>query len=275
MIVSGNATDAVTAQAILDRARGLAGPYLASNGELIDRINSMNNSQIDIKVYVLEVDKTAQVESRHLALRSRTFAGRSDGTDSRFRRCSRSSKRLRRSARVSAFTIQPFYRTTTLAPTLNLLMQDGTREDSLESRLGDEPRQQGDLPRRRRDPGGHLDRTRRGQRSVSALRRAAQRNARAFSVTAPSTPSIAPEISALDYANAVVVSGFTIPALTVSQLSTDVITRPGESIILGGLVQSARDEDDLEDPAALRRFRSSVSSLPPPLSELSRATSSS
>ncbi len=32
VIVSGNATDAVTAQAILDRARGLAGPYLASNG---------------------------------------------------------------------------------------------------------------------------------------------------------------------------------------------------------------------------------------------------
>jgi Flp pilus assembly secretin CpaC len=60
VIVSGNATDAVTAQAILDRARGLAGPYLASNGQLIDRLSSLNNSQIDIKVYVLEVDKTAQ-----------------------------------------------------------------------------------------------------------------------------------------------------------------------------------------------------------------------
>ncbi len=60
MIVSGNAKDAVTAQAILDRARGLAGPYLASNGQLIDRLNSLSYSQIDIKVYVLEVDKTAQ-----------------------------------------------------------------------------------------------------------------------------------------------------------------------------------------------------------------------
>jgi pilus assembly protein CpaC len=47
---------------------------------------------------------------------------------------------------------------------------------------------------------------------------------------------IAPEISALDYANAVIVSGFTIPALTISQLTTDVITRPGESILMGGLV---------------------------------------
>ena len=47
---------------------------------------------------------------------------------------------------------------------------------------------------------------------------------------------IAPEISALDYTNAVIVSGFTIPALTISQLTTDVITRPGESILMGGLV---------------------------------------
>src|SRR5579863_6222135 len=72
VIVSGNATDAVTAQAILDRARGLAGPYLASNGELIDRINSLSNSQIDIKVYVLEVDKTAQ-SNLGLQLNSATF----------------------------------------------------------------------------------------------------------------------------------------------------------------------------------------------------------
>jgi pilus assembly protein CpaC len=47
---------------------------------------------------------------------------------------------------------------------------------------------------------------------------------------------VTPEVSRLDYANAVIVSGFTIPALLVSKLSTDVITRPGESILLGGLV---------------------------------------
>ncbi len=48
---------------------------------------------------------------------------------------------------------------------------------------------------------------------------------------------VAPTVSALDYADAVIVSGFEIPALTVSQLSTDVVTRPGESILLGGLVK--------------------------------------
>ena len=37
-----------------------------------------------------------------------------------------------------------------------------------------------------------------------------------------------------------IVNGFTIPALTVSQLSTDVIARPGESILIGGLVNRIR-----------------------------------
>ena len=48
---------------------------------------------------------------------------------------------------------------------------------------------------------------------------------------------ITPEISDLDYTNAVVESGFVIPALKVSTLSTDIITQPGESIIMGGLVR--------------------------------------
>ena len=64
VIVSGNAKDAVTAQAILDRARGLAGPYLASDGQLIDRLSSLTDSQIDIKVYVLEVDRMARYAAR-------------------------------------------------------------------------------------------------------------------------------------------------------------------------------------------------------------------
>ena len=107
VIVSGNATDAVTAQAILDRARGLAGPYLASNGQLIDRINSMSNSQIDIKVYVLEVDKTAQSNLGISSLRAhRSTAAQPPSSRRRFR----SSSRLAPVGLGS--TIGPFYRTT-------------------------------------------------------------------------------------------------------------------------------------------------------------------
>ena len=63
--MSGNAKDARHSAVSDSRpARGLAGPILLSNGQLIDRLNSLTNSQIDIKVYVLEVDKTAQSHSR-------------------------------------------------------------------------------------------------------------------------------------------------------------------------------------------------------------------
>src|SRR5579862_3548123 len=40
VIVSGHVRDAVAAQAVLERARSLAGPYLASNGQIIDRIST-------------------------------------------------------------------------------------------------------------------------------------------------------------------------------------------------------------------------------------------
>jgi pilus assembly protein CpaC len=48
---------------------------------------------------------------------------------------------------------------------------------------------------------------------------------------------IAPDISDLDFADGVSQNGFTIPALKESKLSTNVITQPGESIIMGGMVR--------------------------------------
>ncbi len=48
---------------------------------------------------------------------------------------------------------------------------------------------------------------------------------------------VAPDISDLDYQNAVQINGFYIPALKESKLSTELVTRPGESIIMGGLLR--------------------------------------
>ncbi len=48
---------------------------------------------------------------------------------------------------------------------------------------------------------------------------------------------IAPEVSDLDFADAITVSGFVIPALKTSRLSTDIVTQPGESIIMGGMLR--------------------------------------
>ena len=56
---------------------------------------------------------------------------------------------------------------------------------------------------------------------------------------------VSPEISDLDYGNQVSVLGYTLPAFTTSRLTTDVVTRAGESIILGGMLrhQSLRTID--------------------------------
>ena len=232
VIVSGNATDAVTAQAILDRARGLAGPYLASNGQLIDRLNSLSNSEIDIKVYVLEVDKTAQ-SNLGISLQSATFlptGGYNLGPPS-FSPVE--SPSLPGSG--LGFTIRPFFRTITLAPTLNLLMQEGHAKVLSSPNLVTSPGAKatflvgGEIP--------VVTSTGLGAVNVQYQPYGVQLNVTPEILGNGSVHAVvAPEISRLDYANAVIVSGFTIPALLVSKLSTDVITRPGESIILGGLV---------------------------------------
>ena len=48
--------------------------------------------------------------------------------------------------------------------------------------------------------------------------------------------TIAPEVSALDYANAVSFSGFLIPALSTRRVSTDVELMPGQSFVIAGLI---------------------------------------
>jgi Flp pilus assembly secretin CpaC len=234
VIVSGNATDAVTAQAILDRARGLAGPYLASNGQLIDRLNSLSNSQIDIKVYVLEVDKTAQSNLGLSLFGAQLPPGATIPTlvPPMFPITETPSF----PGSGLAGHILPFYRATTLAPTLNLLMQEGHARALSSPDLVTSPGSKatflvgGEIP--------VVTSSGLGATNVQYQNYGVQLNVTPTILGNGSVEAlITPEISALDYANAVIVSGFTIPALTVSELSTDVITRPGESILLGGLVE--------------------------------------
>jgi pilus assembly protein CpaC len=232
VIVSGNATDAVTAQAILDRARGLAGPYLASNGQLIDRLNTLENSLVDIKVYVLEVDKTAQSNLGLQLFGALPVAGQA--TPSLINPAIPFIESPL--APGKAFTIGPFYRTTTLAPTLNLMMQEGHVRTLASPNLVTSPGNKASFL-----VGGSIPVvTTSGLGTVNVTYQP-------YGVMLNVTPKIlgngsieaalTPDISALDYANAVEISGFQIPALTESKLSTDVITRPGESILMGGLVQ--------------------------------------
>jgi pilus assembly protein CpaC len=49
---------------------------------------------------------------------------------------------------------------------------------------------------------------------------------------------VAPEVSALDFANAVTLQGFTIPALSQRKADTEVVLREGESFAIAGLIDN-------------------------------------
>lgn len=59
--------------------------------------------------------------------------------------------------------------------------------------------------------------------------------------------TIEPEVSALDFTNAVTISGFNVPSLTVRRARTIVDLKPGQSLAIGGLIQT-------EDRKILTKF---------------------
>lgn len=58
---------------------------------------------------------------------------------------------------------------------------------------------------------------------------------------------IEPEVSALDFSHAVTISGFNVPSLTTRRARTIVDLRPGQSLAMGGLIQT-------EDRKTLTKF---------------------
>lgn len=49
---------------------------------------------------------------------------------------------------------------------------------------------------------------------------------------------VKPEVSALDFNNAIRLNGFTIPSISARQAETEVMLRPGEGLAIGGLIQN-------------------------------------
>ncbi len=231
VIVSGHVHDEATKQGILSQARGLAGGYLAKEGQLIDRISTDTTSQIDVKVYVLEVDQTF-LNNIGLQLQRARFLP--DGTyvieGPNFPIVESPVPGGK------ALTTGPFFRTITLAPTINLLLQQGHARMLSSPNLVTLPGNEASFLVGGQIPIPFAS----GPQQISV-------EYKDFGVRLNVTPTIlgngaihakiTPEISDLDYSNAVIESGFTIPALKVSTLSTDVITQPGESIVMGGLVR--------------------------------------
>ncbi len=236
VIVSGHVHDAQTAQAILDRAKGLAGPYLAADGKLLDRISTDTTSQIDVKVYVLEVDHTAQ-NDLGLDLQSATFNSNCIYTPTCWISGGPSFPIVEAPHDLGKpLNAGPFFRVTTLAPTLRLLMTEG------HARLLSAP----DLVTL---PGNNATFLVGGSVPIPVATGLGQVGIQyePFGVQLNVTPTllgtgaveakIQPDISDLDFQDGISENGFVIPALKESKLSTDVITQPGESIIMGGMVR--------------------------------------
>jgi pilus assembly protein CpaC len=53
---------------------------------------------------------------------------------------------------------------------------------------------------------------------------------------------VAPEVSALDFADAVTISGFTVPAITVRRVKTEVELNEGQSFAIGGLLNNTETQ---------------------------------
>jgi pilus assembly protein CpaC len=231
VIVSGHVKDATTAQAILERAKGLAGPYLAADGKLLDRISTDMTSQIDIKVYVLEVDRTA-MSNLGIQLQSATFTPGGTYTIGPPSFPAVESPQ----GPGGALKVGAFFRTVTLAPTLNLLLTEGHARLLSSPDLVTIPGNNATFL-----VGGSIPipfSTGLGQVSIQYQTFGVQLNVTPTLLGNGSVEAkIQPEVSDLDFQDGVQQNGFVIPALKTSKLSTDVITQPGESIIMGGMVR--------------------------------------
>jgi len=244
IIVTGSAHDAVTQQHILDRVRGLAGPYLSSDGKVIDRLAVDTISQIDVKVYVLEVDNTV-TSQLGLRLQGAILNGNVPVGGQTFQVVPPSFTAIENPNPSNLFgraaNVGNLGRATMLAPTLDLLLQEG------HARLLSSP----DLMT---VPGNEASFLVGGQIPIPVSNGLGSVTIQyeTFGVNLKVTPTllgngsieskIAPEVSDLDFTDGVQLNGFVVPGLKVSKLQTDVITQSGESIVMGGLLRRVENK---------------------------------
>jgi pilus assembly protein CpaC len=208
---------------------------------VVDRIETATISQVDVKVYVLEVDETG-LKQLGVNLQSAIF--HPDGTYTlagpQFPVVESpvTGNGGKPGASIAGFglNVGAFFRSITLAPTLNLVLQSG------HARLLSSP----DLVTM---PGHQADFLVGGQIPIPVASGPQQIaiQYKDFGVKLVVTPTIlgdggvetliAPEVSDLDFQDGVSLNGFTVPALKTSRLSTDVVTKDGESIVMGGLLR--------------------------------------
>ena len=234
VMVSGRVRDRAAAESVLTRVRALAGANLAPDGKLVDRLQLDVQQQVDTHVYVLEVDKTAMSQlgirlqgayvntSGQVSYNNPSFPIFENPTDL--------------SAPGKATTIGRFVRAEFLAPTLDALIQNGNARVLSAPDLVSMPGAPanylvgGEIP--------YVVSTGLGQVSVQFHEYGVRLNVTP-TITADGSveTKLTPEVSDLDFADGATLNGFVMPAFKTSRITTDVMTKPGESIVMAGLLR--------------------------------------
>ncbi len=234
IVVGGSVHDRADAEAVLGRVRSLAGRNLTAEGKIIDRLATETTTQIAIKVNILEIDRTG-LKQLGIRLQGATPDPNNPGT---FTIGTPNYVAIEGGSGPAppALNVLPFFRLTRLAPTLDLIVNSGHARILSAPDLVTSPGQEasflvgGEIP--------YAFSTGLGQISIVF---------KEYGVKLLMTPTllgngtvetkISPEVSDLDFANGISLNGFVVPALKTSKLTTDIVTRDGESVVMGGLLR--------------------------------------
>ncbi|HEY0613555.1 MAG TPA: pilus assembly protein N-terminal domain-containing protein [Candidatus Elarobacter sp.] len=255
VMVSGRVRDRAAAETVLQRVRAVAGASLAADGKLIDRLVLDVTQQVNTKVYILEVDRTALTQ---LGIRLQNAqisqSGQITYGDPSFPffdnpgSTGPNGEAFGSTATGQAFNIARgrFVRAAFLAPTIDALIRNGNARVLSAPEMVAMPGAEakflvgGEIP--------YVVSTGLGQVNVQF---------KEYGVRLNLTPTIlpdgavetklTPEVSDLDFQNGTVASGILLPAFKTSRITTDVITKSGESIVMAGLLrrQETRNVDKI------------------------------
>ncbi|HTD33197.1 MAG TPA: pilus assembly protein N-terminal domain-containing protein [Candidatus Elarobacter sp.] len=244
VMVSGRVRDRASAEAVLQRVRGLAGANLAADGKIIDRLALDVNQQVDTHVYILEVDKTVLSQ---LGIRLQGAFVDAGGVvhynDPSF-------PIFENPADVGApgkgTIIGRFIRAEFLAPTLDALIRNGNARILSSPDLLTMPGSNatflvgGEVP--------YVVSSNLGTYNVQFKEYGVKLNVTPTILPDGTVESkITPEVSDLDFQDGITVGGITLPSFKTSRITTDIVTKPGESIVMGGLLrrQEQRNVDKI------------------------------
>jgi Flp pilus assembly secretin CpaC len=237
VVLSGRVRDREQEQQVVDSVSGLAGSYLKTDGKVIDRLSLEAKSQVDVKVDILEIDRTAasQLGLRLQTAQQTTLGGSFTVGSSQSITAVENPNRITNST-GNPFLFGPFERVSLLAPTIDLMLQTGHARSLSSPDLVTLPGKLATFL-----VGGEIP------IPVSNGLGTVTIQYEQYGVQLNVTPTIngdgsvetlvTPEISDLDYADGVSLNGFTVPALKTSKVSTDVITQDGESVVIAGLLR--------------------------------------